>query len=267
MFRREWPLFLRRRRSTLRVNDRGRMGAAALSGAPEVRQAAGDLERNKERWTASKPQEKGSSELSGQSDEALVREFVRENSRGAFAELYYRYKDKAFNTAYRIVGDYEAARDVVHDVFLKIHMEAPGFQFRSSFSSWLYRIVVNRSLDETKRIKRRKAEVSTDTVKDSLISVNEMEQPESAALEQEAEGQLAVALERLSPKLKTVITLRYFEGLTYEQIAEIMQRPVGTVKSRLRRAHRGLARALMEKGPKGVREGGYGLFDVSGANA
>ena len=86
--------------------------------------------------------------VSERTDESLVREFVRENARGAFAELYYRYKDKAFNTAFRITGDYEGARDVVHDVFLKVYVEAPSFRFKASFSSWLYRIVVNRSLDE-----------------------------------------------------------------------------------------------------------------------
>lgn len=200
-------------------------------------------------------------------DESLVREFVKTGSRGAFAELYYRYKDKAFNTAYRIVGDYEGARDVVHDVFLKVYVEAPGFQFKSSFSSWLYRIVVNRSLDEARRLKRRKSQVSAEAMTDDLLSGRSGEQPERAALGREAERELAHALTRLSPKLKTVVTLRYFEGLSYEQIAEIIQRPVGTVKSRLRRAHRRLGEALGQRGYTGVPETGYGLLDITGANA
>lgn len=202
-----------------------------------------------------------------QSDEVLVREFVSEGSRGAYSELYYRYKDKAFNTAYRIVGDYEGARDVVHDVFLKIYVEAPGFQHKSSFSSWLYRIVVNRSLDEARRGKRRRSQISTEALGDSLVSGNATEQPERAALGREAEVELGTALGGLSPKLKTVITLRYFEGLSYEEIAEIIERPVGTVKSRLRRAHRRLGSALGEKGYAQAPEGEYGLLDISGANA
>lgn len=200
-------------------------------------------------------------------DEALVREFVGEGSKGAYAELYYRYKDKAFNTAYRIVGDYEGARDVVHDVFLKIYVEAPGFQHKSSFSSWLYRIVVNRSLDEARRLKRRRSQISTEALGDNLVSANATEQPERAAIGKEAEAELAVALMKLSPKLKAVITLRYFESLTYEEVAEIIERPVGTVKSRLRRAHRRLARALGDRGYAQALEGEYGLLNISGADA
>jgi len=201
------------------------------------------------------------------SDEALVREFVRTGCRGSFAELYYRYKDKAFNTAYRIVGDYEGARDVVHDVFLKIYVEAPGFLFKSSFSSWLYRIVVNRSLDEARRIKRRKLHLSTESMTDDLMDRNEADEPERAALGREAQRELAQAVGALSPKLKAVVTLRYFEGLSYEQVAEIIERPVGTVKSRLRRAHRKLGEALGEKGYKHAQEGEYGLLNITGANA
>ncbi len=200
-------------------------------------------------------------------DEALVKEFVRTGSKGAFAELYYRYKDKAFNTAYRIVGDYEGARDVVHDVFLKVYVEAPGFLFKSSFSSWLYRIVVNRSLDEARRQKRRKLHLSTDAMTDDILDRNDAEQPEQAALGREAEVELAKAVAKLSPKLKAVITLRYFEGLSYEQVAEIIERPVGTVKSRLRRAHRKLGETLGEKGYRRTLEADYGLLDISGANA
>lgn len=200
-------------------------------------------------------------------DEALVEEFVRTGSRGAFAELYYRYKDKAFNTAYRVVGDYEGARDVVHDVFLKIYVEAPGFKFRSSFSSWLYRIVVNRSLDEARRQKRRRQQLSTDVMGDTILSKDEGCQPDRAAVEHEAERDIAAALARLSPKLKIVITLRYFEGLTYEQVAEVIERPVGTVKSRLRRAHAKLGRLLGHKGGLEIPETEYGLLDIKRVNA
>jgi RNA polymerase sigma-70 factor (ECF subfamily) len=210
---------------------------------------------------------KGDHLMAQQTDEALVREFVSEGSKGAYSELYYRYKDKAFNSAYRIVGDYEGARDVVHDVFLKIYVEAPGFRHKSSFSSWLYRIVVNRSLDEARRVKRRKSHISTEALGDNIASANATEQPERAALGREAEAELGAALVKLSPKLKAVITLRYFEGLSYEEVAEIIERPVGTVKSRLRRAHRRLARVLGDRGYARAPEGEYGLLDISGANA
>jgi RNA polymerase sigma-70 factor (ECF subfamily) len=222
--------------------------------------------RNKQARAPSKVTEKGNSQVVD-SDETLVQEFVRTGSRGAFAELYYRYKDKAFNTAFRIVGDFEGARDVVHDVFLKVYVEAPGFLFKSSFSSWFYRIVVNRSLDEARRLKRRKMHLSTESMTEELLSRNETEYPERAALGREAERELAKAVAGLSPKLKAVITLRYFEALTYEQIADIINRPVGTVKSRLRRAHKKLGEAMGDKGYRQASEGEYGLLDITGSNA
>jgi len=203
--------------------------------------------------------------VSDSTDEALVREFVRTGSRAAFSQLYYRYKDKVFNTAYRIVGEYEGARDVAHDVFLKVYVEAPGFMFKASFSSWLYRIAVNRSLDEARRAKRRRTS-SVDALPGELASGRDSDLPESSVIGKEAGAEFAEALSALSPKLRTVITLRYFEGLTYEQIAEVLGRPIGTVKSRLRRAHHKLGDKLNAMGFT-PPEGDYGLFNLSGNDA
>lgn len=182
------------------------------------------------------------------SDEDLVREFVATGSRGAFSELYIRYRDKVFNTAYRIVGDYDGARDVAHDVFLKVYVEAAGFRFQSRFSSWVYRIAVNRSLDEARRAKRRRSHASMDAMGPQLETRRPGDRPDARAIEHERRQKLLETLEELSPKLRTVITLRYFEGLSYRHIAEIIARPVGTVKSRLRRAHRRLGRLLERRG-------------------
>jgi RNA polymerase sigma-70 factor (ECF subfamily) len=197
--------------------------------------------------------------MTDRSDEDLVREFVATESRGAFGELYTRYRDKIFNTAYRIVNDYDGARDVAHDVFLKVYVEARGFRFRSSFSSWIYRITVNRSLDEARRAKRRRGHFSTDEINVDLPSRRSDDLPYEVALNHEAEEALMTALEALSGKLRTVITLRYFEALSYDQIAEIIGRPVGTVKSRLRRAHRRLGKLLVARGFDQKSETGDGL--------
>ena len=120
--------------------------------------------------------------MKDETDEDLVVEFVRTGSRGAFAEIYGRYKDKVFNTAYRIVGDYEGARDVAHDVFVKVYVEARGFRFRSSFSSWIYRIAINRSLDESRRNKRRRSHTSMDAMGEELPSHSRRDQPDSVAM-------------------------------------------------------------------------------------
>lgn len=205
--------------------------------------------------------------MSEKTDESLVKEFVNTGSRDAFAELYYRYKDKVFNTAFRIVGEYEGARDVAHDVFLKIYVELPQFLFKASFSSWLYRVAVNRSLDEARRLKRRRSgTVSADAMAEELPSKRDEDLPESTVMVKEAEAELAEALSKLSPKLKAVVTLRYFEGLGYDEIGEIIGRPVGTIKSRLRRAHAQLGKALGDKGLS-APEGVYGLLDSTRIDA
>jgi RNA polymerase sigma-70 factor (ECF subfamily) len=188
----------------------------------------------------------------------LVSGFVATGSRGAFSELYVRYRDKVFNTAYRIVGDYDAARDVAHDVFLKVYVEAAGFRFQSSFSSWIYRIAVNRSLDEARRARRRRSQTSLEALGPQIETGRPADRPDAQAIEHERQQRLLETLEDLSPKLRTVITLRYFEGLSYRHIAEIIARPVGTVKSRLRRAHRKLGRLLERRGfgrPEEERDG------------
>lgn len=197
--------------------------------------------------------------MSETSDEQLLRDFLATGSRGAFGELYSRYRDKIYNTAFRIVGDSEGARDVAHDVFLKVYVEARSFAFRSSFSSWIYRITVNRSLDEARRSKRRRSQASMDALGEQVSSPSDSDNPKVVALEREMEAELLKALEMLSPKLKAVITLRYFESMSYEQVAEIIARPVGTVKSRLRRAHRRLGQLMADRGYGPSREDGDGL--------
>ncbi len=197
--------------------------------------------------------------MSQTSDEQLLRDFLATGSRGAFGELYNRYRDKIYNTAFRIVGDSEGARDVAHDVFLKVYVEARSFAFRSSFSSWIYRITVNRSLDEARRSKRRRSQASMDALGEQVSSPSDSDNPKVVALERETEAELLKALEMLSPKLKAVITLRYFESMSYEQVAEIIARPVGTVKSRLRRAHRRLGQLMTDRGYGPSREDGDGL--------
>jgi len=192
--------------------------------------------------------------MSEKTDESLVREYVATGSRGAFSELYDRYKDKVFNTAYRIVGDYGGARDVAHDVFLKVYLEAASFRFKASFSSWIYRITVNRSLDEARRARRRRSHASMDAVGHRLESRRPGDHPHEVAVDREREARLLEALDELSPKLRTVIALRYFEMLSYNEIAEIIARPLGTVKSRLRRAHGKLGELLEHRGFERVRE-------------
>jgi RNA polymerase sigma-70 factor (ECF subfamily) len=173
-------------------------------------------------------------------DLVYVERVLREGTPEAFRPLYERYKDKVYSTAYRITGDASLAEDVTHDVFLLVYERLGQFRRRSRFSSWLYRVTVNRATDAVRRRRRERwlfrARVGEDAEEGEVAATAERT-PEQAVEATELAEAVARALKELSLKLRTVVVLRYFEGLRYEEIAEVIGRSVGTVKSRLSRAH------------------------------
>jgi RNA polymerase sigma-70 factor (ECF subfamily) len=173
-------------------------------------------------------------------DLVYVERVLREGTPEAFRPLYERYKDKVYNTAYRITGDASLAEDVTHDVFVLVYERLGQFRQRSRFSSWLYRVAVNRATDAVRRRRRERwlfpARVGEDAEEGEVAATAERS-PEQAVESAELAEAVAGALGELSLKLRTVVVLRYFEGLRYEEIAQVIGRSVGTVKSRLSRAH------------------------------
>ena len=183
-------------------------------------------------------------ETTGDRDETedlvYVERVLREGTPEALRPLYERYKDKVYNTAYRITGDASLAEDVAHDVFLLVYERLGQFRRKSRFSSWLYRVTVNRATDAVRRRQRERwlfrGRVGEDAEEGEVLATVERT-PERAVESAELADAVARALGGLSLKLRTVVVLRYFEGLRYEEIAEVIGRSVGTVKSRLSRAH------------------------------
>jgi len=183
-------------------------------------------------------------ETTGDRDEAedlvCVERVLREGTPEALRPLYERYKDKVYNTAYRITGDASLAEDVAHDVFLLVYERLGQFRRKSRFSSWLYRVAVNRATDAVRRRQRERwlfaGRVGEDAEEGEVLATVERT-PERAVESAELADAVTQALGGLSLKLRTVVVLRYFEGLQYEEIAEVLGRSVGTVKSRLSRAH------------------------------
>ncbi len=162
----------------------------------------------------------------------------------AFEALYTRYKDRVFNVAYRITGNVADAMDVAQEAFGLVFRKISGFRFESKFSSWLYRLVVNISIDQ----KRRNGQ----TVARSRLARNghdlggaDAEDIEDCRVPPPEEGlstvELGVAVQTaiqcLSPKLRAIVVLRYLQDLSYEELAETLEISMGTVKSRLARAH------------------------------
>jgi len=163
---------------------------------------------------------------------------------GPFRELYEIYKDRVYNVCYRITGNPSDALDAAQETFGILFRKLGEFRFESKFSSWVYRIAVNASID-LKRRSRARSFASLDAlqeVRDGETarfdpSDENLEMPMHAASRHELEREVQRAISGLSPKLRTITVLRYIENQSYEQIAETLQISLGTVKSRLARAH------------------------------
>lgn len=170
---------------------------------------------------------------------------------GAFRDLYDLYKDRVYNVCYRITGNPADALDASQETFGILFRKVAEFRFESRFSSWVYRIAVNASID----LKRR-ASVKRSASLDALQGRNAEdghqleltdetgEAPMAAASRHELEAEIQRAITRLSPKMRAITVLRYLESLSYEEISESLGVSLGTVKSRLSRAHDALDREL-----------------------
>ena len=171
---------------------------------------------------------------------------------GSFRELFDVYKDRVYNVSFRITGNATDALDASQETFGIVFRKLNEFRFESKFSSWVYRIAVNASIDLKRRQQARRLP-SLDSIQendygaDGLrfdLSDERSEMPQAAASRHELEAEVQRAINRLSPKLRAITVLRYIENLSYEQVAGSLQISLGTVKSRLARAHEALDREL-----------------------
>lgn len=181
-------------------------------------------------------------------DVTLVRQ-TREGQVQAFALLVTRYQDRIFNTCLRICGHREDARDLTQEAFLKAYQALDRFQTRSSFYTWIFRIAVNLSLTHRRKARLRYVEPLDRTRSDGQPERHETVDPSAASPAAVAEKGEALelvtqALPALDEHHRAMIVLRDIEGCDYRQIAEIMDVPVGTVKSRVFRAREALREAL-----------------------
>lgn len=163
----------------------------------------------------------------------------------AFGQLVRKYQDRLYNAMVYVVGSVEDARDIVQEAFVQAFVKLETFHGNSAFYTWLYRIAFNASVS---RHRRRKYTQSVEQVRDA--SGDEPSDPNEGPghrLEQEERAeQVQRALARLSEEHRTVLVLREMEDLSYETIAEMMDVPVGTIRSRLHRARMHLHELLKE---------------------
>ncbi len=186
-------------------------------------------------------------------DRALV-EAVQNGDRAAFRELYDAYHRRAFAVALGVVKNPEDALDVVQDAFVKVHKHIEGFQGSSSFYTWLYRIVMNLAIDHVRRSKKSKevdyddgvAREEVETGGGAGAAALPRVNPGENVLRRELSETIAQALETLPEYHRAVIVLREVEGLSYEEMAEVLKVPKGTIMSRLFHARRKMQEALRD---------------------
>lgn len=188
-------------------------------------------------------------------DLELVRDLTAgdaEARRAALGELYVKYNRRVFNVAWRVTGDWNRAQDVTQDVFLSLRDRAGSWRGDASLGSWLYRLAVNRSIDHRRREQRRPAWRMGDGPLDEEVrrprGDDATELPDDRLERAGEEDRVQRALARLSPKLRAVLVLRYLEGLSYEELASVLACSLGTVKSRLNRAHAAFKEAILADG-------------------
>jgi RNA polymerase sigma-70 factor (ECF subfamily) len=190
-------------------------------------------------------------------DRTLVQR-VRAGDGEALRLLVERYQERVFALVFGIVRDAHEVEDVAQEVFLKVYTRIDAFDERSQFYTWLYRVAVNAAKDHVKKRVRRPA-VPLDEA-DALPGPGEP--PEAGAARSETVRSVRAAIGGLPVRYREVLTLRELEGLSYDEIAEVLGISIGTVESRLHRARarlkRKLQRTMEGKGRRGPEAAGSG---------
>ena len=170
-------------------------------------------------------------------DHKLIRRCLA-GDQAAYAELVFLYQDRLYNTVFRLVGNAEDAADVVQDSFISAFGSLANFKGDSQFFTWLYRIAVNTAITHKRK---RRSGMATIKTSDSAPGVEPLDltpgsRPGHALEMEEEERRVHAALQRLSPEHRAVLVMKDMEELQYEEIAEVLKVPIGTVRSRLHRA-------------------------------
>ncbi len=172
-------------------------------------------------------------------DQALV-EKVQRGDKKAFDALVLKYQHKIVKLISRYVQDPHEALDVAQETFIKAYRALPSFRGDSAFYTWLYRIAINTAKNHLVAQGRRPPDSDVDAMDaeyyDGAAALRENASPERMLLKDEIERVVFQAIDDLPEDLRTAITLRELEGMSYEEIAQAMSCPIGTVRSRIFRA-------------------------------
>lgn len=183
--------------------------------------------------------------------EQMIREkikLVKKGGQSAFEDLVMVYQNKIYQHCYRMLGNAHEAEDIAQEAFIRAYVNIHSFDNKRKFSSWLYRIATNLSID---RLRKRKPDYFLDAeVKgtDGLDMYSQLESEESSIVEEvesnELQRYIHNEISQLPPKYRSIIILRYLEEFSLKEISEILEIPIGTVKTRIHRGREALRKRL-----------------------
>jgi RNA polymerase sigma-70 factor (ECF subfamily) len=191
-------------------------------------------------------------------DEKKLIQKSKSGDLNSFETLIKTYQKMAYNVAYRIMGNEEDAKDMTQEALIKVYRNIGNFRMDSSFSTWLYRIVMNTCKDELR--KRKVKVISIDQPIETGDGQMQMEiedegrKPDEILVSKETQNEVHEALQEVSEKNRIVVVLRDIKGFSYSEISDIIDVPVGTIKSRISRGRQELKNVLLNKRQRTIRE-------------
>jgi RNA polymerase sigma-70 factor, ECF subfamily len=186
--------------------------------------------------------------MSKESTDAQLVKRVQKGDKGAFDLLVLKYQHKIVNLVMRYVRDQELALDITQEAFIKAYRALPRFRGDSAFYTWMYRIAVNTAKNHLAAQRRRPMDIELDLQDpeqfDLHAKLKETDTPEAVTISNELKETVERAIAGLPDDLRTAIVLRELDGMSYEEIAQTMECPVGTVRSRIFRARDAISKKV-----------------------
>jgi RNA polymerase sigma-70 factor, ECF subfamily len=192
-------------------------------------------------------------EAAAKSEDSRLVAALREGSEEAYEQLLARFQQPVYTLALRLLNDEADACDVAQEVFLKVFRNLGGFRSQSSLKTWIYRIAINEAHNARRWFFRhRRREMDWGDYQEGSLSLREAiadsgQSPFDAALDREQRALVQAALERINPVFREAVVLRDIMDLSYEEIAEVLNLSLGTVKSRILRGRESLREELAER--------------------
>lgn len=193
-----------------------------------------------------------SSDVTGNPDQHLIDECLAGRT-GAFDELVFRYQDRLYNSLVRMLRSAEDARDIAQEAWVHAFQGLTTFRGNSAFYSWLFRIAYNAAVSEKRKLRVSAASLDTARERAGLepADPHDESRPSHSLMQSERQALVRKAIDLLCEEYRTVLVLKELENLKYEEIAEMIGCPIGTVRSRIHRARVELSDKLRQLFPNG----------------